>query len=527
MGPKSNIRRAPPQRGGPAKKAKKSEKKTDFTLGGWDDDIDSDEGENSGKKSKDDDDDSRSGSSDSDEDSEDAMETAEQKRRRLAKEYLARMEGDGSSSGGSDEEEDDENNKDSTMLTSKNKAISMRLRKERLDAGGRYFRDLAGTAQSNAAAIEAAPRATMNGHDLSVTCVALATNESFALSGSKDNSVIKWDVETQQKTVLRAKWSRATHFEKQASDGEVLSVAISSDGRYCVSAGRDKMIRIYDARAGNAEVKALGGHGAAVTSLAFRRESYSLFSGSVDRCLKHWDLSEMGYLETLFGHQDGVTAIDCWTKERPISVSSDRTVRYWKVVDESHLVFRGHKSSVDSVQLLTNESFLTGGQEGSLHLWKETQKKPIVSISNAHGFEKGNSSFNANWISCVASVKMSNLAATGSNDGYVRLWNASAEKRALQQVAAIPAPGFVNAIAMSPRIIVFGSGREHRMGRWWCEKGSKNKLTIMRFPLDLDNEDDDDGKREESDSESESGSGSGEFGEEEEEEAGSERSDEN
>ena len=56
--------------------------------------------------------------------------------------------------------------------------------------------------------------------------------------------------------------------------------------------------------------RSLQGHRDAVTCLSFRRDSYSLFSGSLDRCLKHWDLNEMGYLETMFGHQVIAEATD-------------------------------------------------------------------------------------------------------------------------------------------------------------------------------------------------------------------------
>lgn len=102
--------------------------------------------------------------------------------------------------------------------------------------------------------------------------------------------------------MIRPRWSRKTHGEKQSSDGELLSTAVTTDGRYVVSGGRDMMIKVYDSRI-NAEVKSFLGHRDAVTSLAFRRDTYSLFSGSLDRCLKHWDLNEMGYIETMFGHQ--------------------------------------------------------------------------------------------------------------------------------------------------------------------------------------------------------------------------------
>lgn len=45
-----------------------------------------------------------------------------------------------------------------------------------------------------------------------------------------------------------------------------------------------------------------------------------------------------------FGHHEEVTGIDCLTREQPVSSGgNDRTVRLWKILQESQLVFQGHK----------------------------------------------------------------------------------------------------------------------------------------------------------------------------------------
>ena len=76
--------------------------------------------------------------------------------------------------------------------------------------------------------------------------------------------------------------------------------------------------------------------------LAFRRASHELFSASADKSVKVWSLDEMAYVETVFGHQDGVTAIDAMMRERAVSVGGrDNTVRVWKIVEESQFVYNG------------------------------------------------------------------------------------------------------------------------------------------------------------------------------------------
>ncbi len=176
--------------------------------------------------------------------------------------------------------------------------------------------------------------------------------------------------------------------------------------------------------------------------------------------------------------------MDCWTKDKPVSSSSDRTVRVWKVAEESHLVFRGHKSNVDSVQILTDDNVVSAGQDGTLNLWKDSQKHPILSAPRAHGTQEGSN--NPNWIASVAAVKMSDLVATGSNDGFIRLWSVSAEKRELKETIAIPCEGFVNALILTPNLLIAGTGREHRLGRWWTMKGNRNKIVVMRFNQPLE-----------------------------------------
>ena len=49
-----------------------------------------------------------------------------------------------------------------------------------------------------------------------------------------------------------------------------------------------------------------------------------------------WNTEIMAYVETLYGHQDVIHAIDSLDKERALSCGGrDRSLRLWKVVEES------------------------------------------------------------------------------------------------------------------------------------------------------------------------------------------------
>jgi WD40 repeat protein len=78
------------------------------------------------------------------------------------------------------------------------------------------------------------------------------------------------------------------------------------------------------------------------------------------------------------------------------------------------------------VALLSEDSWVTGGEDGALALWNINKKKPVLVAQQAHGGP-------AHWVASVAAVKGSDLVASGSDDGYVRLWKAAVSSQALSQ----------------------------------------------------------------------------------------------
>lgn len=404
----------------------------------------------------------------------DINESADQKRTRIAREYLKEVQGD---------IDDKEDSTDADMQSYEYGAISDTLRRDRLSSQHKLFRNF--TESIKAIDPCGISSSRYSGHDQAITSVSLSSDNLFVISGSKDNSVIRWDTESGTKTFLMSRWKRGNESQTNAQQGEVLATAVSTDGKYCATGGRDRKVRIFDLRT-NQEIKAFEGHRDAVTSLSFRPDSNSLFSGSLDRCVKHWDLNEMGYLETLFGHQEGIYSLDCWHKGRPVSSSGDRKLRLWNTANDTHLVFRGHKGAVDTVQMLTDNLVLSGSQDGTVSLWKETQKKSVASVAAAHGTEPG--SLNNRWICSLCAMRMSDIALSGSYDGYLRFWSIKniTGKCTMENDLSVPTPGFINSISVSDQMIALGTGREHKFGRWWCEKGNKNKVYILKVPL-IDN----------------------------------------
>jgi len=120
-----------------------------------------------------------------------------------------------------------------------------------------------------------------------------------------------------------------------------------------------------------------------------------------------------------FGHQSSITSIDALSRERAITSGGyDGTIRIWKIVEESQLIFNGHNNghSIDAVKLINEENFFSGGEDGQLCIWGCLKKKPLCSVVEAHGMDEINGQ--PMWISSIATLLNTDLVASGITISY-------------------------------------------------------------------------------------------------------------
>lgn len=335
----------------------------------------------------------------------------------------------------------------------------------------------------------------------------------------------------------------------QGHTDTILTVAASQDGKYVVTGGKDNKIIVWDATSLK-PLRVFSQHRDSVTGLAFRRGTNQLYSSSKDRTVKIWSLDELAYVETLFGHQDEVLDVSALAQERCISVGArDRTARLWKVVEETQLVFRGggssksksssrsaartQEGSIDRIAMIDEEMFVTGSDNGSLSLWVVHKKKPLFTVSLAHGIEPAMEKDEASaevhpdeknvpepsprWITALATVPYSDVVLSGSWDGEVRAWRVSDDKKKLEPFGVLKnsgihksngvnghvngiiseknkeedqtVKGIINDISLFERgergkegvCVVVAVGQEHRMGKWKKVAG-RNGAVVFEIP---------------------------------------------
>lgn len=119
-----------------------------------------------------------------------------------------------------------------------------------------------------------------------------------------------------------------------------------------------------------------------------------------------------------FGHQNSITSIDALSRERAITSGGfDGSIRIWKIVEESQLIFNGHSGNcIDEVKLINEENFLSCGNDGQLCVWGCLKKKPLCIVPDAHGKDETNNQ--SLWISSIATLLNTDLIASGTLLSY-------------------------------------------------------------------------------------------------------------
>lgn len=432
----------------------------------------------------------RDGSDAASEASDNEGETAAEKRLRLAQRYLEKTR--------KEVEEFDEYAFDAEEID--RDLLAERLEEDVAEAKGRVYRQLA--AQLG---FEKASHTQFRWNSGTVTSIAVCA--PYAYTTTKDGQLTKWRLQdlpkdqwpqtTKKKPkkppappkrkpericYTRSNSTKAKDKTYQGHLGSILTVRASQDGKFVVTGGADKRMVVHDATTLK-PLRAFTQHRDAVTGLAFRRGTNQIYSCSKDRTVKVWSLDEFAYVETLFGHQDEILDIDALAQERCVSVGArDRTARYWKVPEESQLVFRGgqggekkstatkvkkesaaHPGSMDRVSMIDDELFVTGSDNGDISLWSIHRKKAVFVIPVAHGLETPMKPTEISAdeepdeslvpppqprsITALRTIPYSDVILSGSWDGCVRVWKLTEDKKKIEPVGVLGSESFAEPAA--------------------------------------------------------------------------------
>ncbi|XP_051779112.1 telomerase protein component 1 [Erpetoichthys calabaricus] len=269
------------------------------------------------------------------------------------------------------------------------------------------------------------PVAVLNGHSAGVTCLSFSPSGSELVTGSKDMSLIFWDIKSSPKILRSFKhchtnWITGCVWGQQAVvtssndcrvcvwdplSGKCLneylghSTAVSSVGlmnEYVISSGDDGIIRVW--KLTGHDITQISAHAARINHCAFstsrwkkpseqahqyeNRELTSedmwLATASADGTVKFWQ--PLVHMNILNGHSGAVLAA-AQGKESFVTVSDDQTLRIWQLPKEQ-IPSAVHKGAVKICSFSpSGEIMLSGNSTGELFVWHHNSLVQRLQVS--------------------------------------------------------------------------------------------------------------------------------------------------
>jgi len=290
------------------------------------------------------------------------------------------------------------------------------------------------------------PTVVVTGHEGEVLCLDFSPDGRNFASGSVDRNIFIYRVygECQNWCVLKG------------HQNAVLELHWSKDGSTLYSCSADKSCAVWDVEEGQ-RIKKLSGHQQIVNSCSpSRRGPPLLVSGADDGTTKVWDLRSRRCVKT-FEHQYQILAVSFDdVSERIFAGSIDNCIRVYnlrKGAEEG--VLEGHTDSVTGVDLSKDGSYLlSNSMDQTVRMWDirpffAGDHRCIGVLRGAtHNFEKN-----------LLKVRWSaddSMCAAGSADRYVYVWSTQDKRPLLYKLPGHA--GSVNEVVFHPTEPVIASG---------------------------------------------------------------------
>ncbi len=194
----------------------------------------------------------------------------------------------------------------------------------------------------------------------------------FVVSAGDDKVIRIWDTETGKPVrTIRGQIG-------EGEEGKISALALSPDDRYLAVGGyfpgspeERGAIRVYDFKSGEM-VSLLKGHLGEVLSLAFSKDGRRLVSGAdaKDKTVRIWDVSDPQHMSSFLvlpGHTNGVFCVAFSVDgKRVASTSRDTTIRLWDAEKQTqgkvlNVGLRHRREEVDALSFSPDGRYLVTG----------------------------------------------------------------------------------------------------------------------------------------------------------------------
>ena len=299
--------------------------------------------------------------------------------------------------------------------------------------------------------------------EASTPCLLYSADGQLLAAGRGDGTILIW--ETKHYKLLH---------KLTGSTRSVVALAIAPDSKTGVSADEEQTVRLWDLKTGK-EIRQITVSEHA-TTLGFSKSGELLFAGCQDGSIRIWQLDPLIQLRTIDAHERAVVQLAVAPNGFQIaSVSSDARIRFWDTRVHSNPqaapliwnVFSGFPqcalanvlASLHWAALNRDDGKVTASGEpvscirflpdGTL-LESDSQGLTLWNIASAHPRR----SIPIQGITTVEVDREGHVAATGDENGIVRLWDLTSQKELLIAPGPIWPPEQIAEGGRGPEVCV-------------------------------------------------------------------------
>jgi WD40 repeat protein len=253
-------------------------------------------------------------------------------------------------------------------------------------------------------------RAVLEGHTRDVISLALSADGRIAVSMDRNSTIRIWNVDTGKCIKIL-----------EGHDSDITSFALSADGRVAVSGSENNTLRIWNLETSEC-IKALEIDECyiyGINSVALSADGRFTVSASPNNTLRIWNVETGECIQVIESSDEEYlnmgNALALGLDGRVVlSGNSDCTLRLWNVeTGECIKVLKGHESYVNSVALSADGRLaVSGGNDKTLRVWN-------VDTGNCLKILEGHTDS----VECIALSADGRLAVSGSEDKTLRVWN--------------------------------------------------------------------------------------------------------
>ena len=237
------------------------------------------------------------------------------------------------------------------------------------------------------------------GYD-NILSVAISPDGKFILTGSNDLTARLWDMNGNNLRIFRGHASL------------INSVEFSPDGKTVLTGSGDLTARIWDLDGNCTQI--LKGHTNEVLSVAFSPDGEKILTGSADSTAILWDLKG-NILKKFIGHTGLIrTVAFSGDGQSILTGSNDQTARLWDLEGLTLKVFTGHEGYIRSLAFSPDNKYvLTGSADKTARLWDLDGN--IIQILKGHD----------GTVNSVFFSPDGKRILTSCSDGISRIWDIS------------------------------------------------------------------------------------------------------